>query len=257
MIYRNAHQIQDYLHKLFLKEGDLEHAHAHSSDLLWKRYVRDVDYISKKIRKGALLLDAGCGAGHISVYLKSIRHDIKIVGIDINKNLSWNMLKGRGCIFKKGNVLKTNFKDCEFDTIIAFGVIEHVNNEKKIGDTKKDLIFLKEMYRILKLRGKIYLVNIPSIKSFTEFLSDRMGIGSHEQKYGELEIRDLAKKSGFNLRNIILRDFIPAQLSRAIPLWEKISNKLSGILFFIDYIVCKTPLNYISQNYIVELEKVS
>jgi len=249
--------VQDLLYSLFVEERDYEHAHAHSSDLLWRRYVRDVDYISKKIKKGASVLDAGCGAGHIAAYLSAVRPDLNIVGIDIEVLSSWNLLRKNNCIFRRGNVLKTSFHRKFFDYIIAFGVIEHVNFDKAIGNTKKDYFFLKEMHRILKDGGSLFLVNIPSKNSLTEFISDKFGIGSHEQKYGKSEIYYLAHKSGFSVVEIRLRDFIPAQLGRISTSLETMFNKISNLLFFLDEIICITPLQFFSQNYFVELKKLS
>ena len=94
--------------------------------------------------KGHKLLDAGCGMGAFSPYVKLADY----CGIDISsENIAYAYKKYR-CNLVVGDILKTGFNDDSFDSLVSIEVIEHL--------TIDDLLeFLREVKRITKNGGKI------------------------------------------------------------------------------------------------------
>lgn len=71
-----------------------------------------------------LILDVGCGEGHITNLL--IRNGYDTIGLDLSKErLAYNIP------FIKGNIYRMPLKDNSYKTVIAVFVIEHLSNPKK------------------------------------------------------------------------------------------------------------------------------
>ncbi len=94
------------------------------------------------------VLEIGIGNKLIYNHLKEI--GIKIISLDINKNLNPD------CV---GDIRKLPFKNNSFDTVCAFEVLEHIPFE----DFEKSL---KELKRVSK---KSIVISIPVIRKGIEF----------------------------------------------------------------------------------------
>ncbi|MFH0987092.1 MAG: methyltransferase domain-containing protein [Candidatus Micrarchaeota archaeon] len=94
------------------------------------------------------VLDIGCGAGRISIYLQN--KGLDVIGIDISP-LAVKTCRIRG--LKKAKVMpieKLNFPKNSFDTIIMFG-----NNFGLFANKKKIKVLLRKMSRITAKNGQI------------------------------------------------------------------------------------------------------
>jgi len=105
-------------------------------------------WILKRMNKGSLCLDVGCGdsllgyilVSHFPLYLSI---DIKIYPIiAINPEIN----------FIKADITHAPFKSNLFNTIICISTLEHINNY---------VTAIYEMSRILKNRGKLH-ISVPS-----------------------------------------------------------------------------------------------
>jgi SAM-dependent methyltransferase len=94
------------------------------------------------------ILEAGCGAGRILKYLHQLNYNV--VGIDFIKT-AIDKIKRKDPKIKAftENILKTSFKDGEFDTILSFGLYHNF----KIKNVIKAL---SESKRILKDDGNLF-----------------------------------------------------------------------------------------------------
>ncbi len=108
-----------------------------------------------KLKKGELLLDAGCGYGTTACYLAKKYH-VNVVGIDINKyeidyarKLAEKENVDDKAKFKVLDYSHTSFKNKSFDGIFTVETLSHSPDVKKT---------LREFYRILKPGGKITLL---------------------------------------------------------------------------------------------------
>jgi ubiquinone/menaquinone biosynthesis C-methylase UbiE len=118
------------------------------------------------------ILDVGCGAGGKSMYYLSLGAK-KVVGIDVvehyreeSKALA-DELGVTGFEFVAGDAAKTNFEDESFDTVIMNDAMEHVAQPEAV---------LKEMNRILKKGGRLYVNFPPYYHPYGAHLSDLIGV---------------------------------------------------------------------------------
>lgn len=133
-------------------------------------------FAAKPYIKGDLL-ELGCGEGRGVELLAPLADSY--IGIDkieaVIKTLS---AKHPNYQFKSGVFPPFPFGDNQFDTVITFHVIEHI---------KKDEMFVKEIYRVLK-PGGIAVVSTPNIKMT---LSRNPW---HVREYTAKELTDLCSK---------------------------------------------------------------
>lgn len=226
-----------------------------TSDLVWHRFVTYLIFLARNLPKDGVVLDAGCGLGQNASGLKILRPDLEVLGVDICRTRVWKELKIFGCRLEKGNVLSLKFRNDTFDAIMSFGVMEHLNDEKPLGDSGKDLIFLKELYRVLKPGGKLFIFHLPNKLSWSEKMAELLGLWYHQQKYSEREIKILFKKTKFVDVKVSSHDLIPGQLGRVNKTLELLANSLAPFLTILDRALLKTPLSIFSQNFSIKAQK--
>jgi len=124
----------------------------------------DIPKISKLFKKQGVkkILDLGCGTGRHLVFFAKKGFDV--YGIDIAKqgieiSRRWLKKEGLKANLKISDVYKKlPYQDSFFDAIISIRVVNH----GKIEDIRK---LIKEMERILKPKGLIFVTTIKSEKS--------------------------------------------------------------------------------------------
>jgi 2-polyprenyl-3-methyl-5-hydroxy-6-metoxy-1,4-benzoquinol methylase len=167
------------------------------------------DIAQKYVNKSKFVLDIGCGAGTISLYLSS--RGINVLGIDISKraieeaNKSAKNLKLENATFEIIN-FPTEVPKGIYDLVLCFEVLEHL---------KDDTLALKNIYKLLKKNG-ILIISVPSKNAplyklgyATEF-DERVG---HLRRYTRYELLQKLKANRFEiietrLNEGILRNFL-------------------------------------------------
>ncbi len=105
--------------------------------------------------EGMNILDAGCGENK----LKDKFPRANFIGIDMGVgDKSWNY----GKIDIQGDLKQLPFKDNSFDLVISIVTLEHIDNP---------LVALKEISRILKKGGKLFLI-IPFMWEYHQIPND-------------------------------------------------------------------------------------
>ena len=103
-----------------------------------------------------LILDAGCGRGFYLWAMAKILPQATIWGVDINSRyltLAKKLAKDFPQVkIKKESLCSLSFPDNYFEAVVATEVLEHI---------KDDRIALKELFRVLKPGGRLYLT-VPS-----------------------------------------------------------------------------------------------
>lgn len=132
-----------------------------------------LDYTtSEEMFKDKEILDIGCGAAGKSLYYLSLGAK-SVTGIDVVEKYESEAyalqkeLGLSGFTFKLESASKMSFKDNSFDTIIMNDAMEHVS--------EPDLV-LKEVYRVLKPGGKLFVNFPPYNHPYGAHLSDVIGI---------------------------------------------------------------------------------
>ena len=154
------------------------------------------------LNKKMVVIDAGCGSGQHS--LKIAPFVKKVIAIDKdpgNLNIAERGAKQKNIKnihFVKGEIEeKINLAKNVGDLIILFDVLEHISKRQK---------FLKEVYRVLKQRGKIIVV-IPNIDTSWKRLQRKYGLFSysdpdHKIEYTQKTIRNELEKAGFIIEKV-------------------------------------------------------
>lgn len=139
-----------------------------------------------KLKKGAKILDVGCGPGTYTQVLSD--RGFKVCGIDFSKEMI-KIAKKRDSLhritYKQSSIYNLSFPNDYFDTVICIGVLQTTQNYKKA---------LNELYRVTKPGGNFYLdaLNKNSIKH---------ALGKDKQKlkrYYYSELSESCKRIGFS-----------------------------------------------------------
>ncbi|MEK3675532.1 class I SAM-dependent methyltransferase [Paenibacillus sp. FSL R10-2771] len=112
--------------------------------------------------KNLKVLDAGCGTGYGSLFMSQYAKEV--IGIDISQEtITWceeHYSDQKNLKFLQASLENLPFSDSEFDCIVIFEVIEHV-------DAQIQNMFLKEAKRILKPDG-ILIMSTPNRSIYTD-----------------------------------------------------------------------------------------
>jgi len=117
-----------------------------------------------RLARGKRVLDAGCGAGYGSAELAQAAHDV--VGIDCAieaVNFARANYRLPNLQFEQATCTALPHGDCAFDLVVAFEVIEHLENWRD---------FLLEVRRVLAPNGQ-FIVSTPNKLYYNE------GRGAH------------------------------------------------------------------------------
>ena len=123
-------------------DHDLPPSHKINYDSCARAYKQKIELFAKKI-KNKKILDFGCGFGNNTALFDHSNN--VVVGLDIHDIRSKNH---RDFTLKVYDGYDIPFKSNTFDIVVSFDVIEHIEH---------DLHSIKEMYRILKPGGQIFI----------------------------------------------------------------------------------------------------
>lgn len=129
-------------------------------------------YLSKKVK--GFVCDIGTGKGELALYLSKRKRVKKIFAIDISKDMLKKRRLNEKIFYLRGSAFFLPFKEEKFDFVVNSFVLRNVGLSKD---------FFKEMKRVLKKGGNIYILDmtrplfpyslifIPYIYIFTRILS--------------------------------------------------------------------------------------
>jgi ubiquinone/menaquinone biosynthesis C-methylase UbiE len=190
------------------------------NDLLW--------FWANGLNKCEKIIDFGCGSGYITYLLSSMNRSVigyeyvgKWVGQDVSikeyKNVLdyfHNLLKKRKSLdFKYYNSLPLNIKNESVNGVVMYAVLEHF--DKDILDST-----LKEIKRILKKDGFLFIGKLPRKYSYQEWLARFFGLKSHKNLFTKKMIFNLFEKYGIKVQKI-----------ESIGLFFNHPNKITNFLY--------------------------
>lgn len=212
--------------------------------------LNDLNQVEKTVSdRNCRILDFGTGCGIFAILLSKKYKEVYAIDTVDNKSqtdpnfkdtpqkqrIIWNDLeKEFGVKFSHYNGLYIPFPDNYFDAISTYAVLEHVSPE--------DLdIVMKELSRVLKKDGLMFVFKFPRKLSYTEHFMKLAGFGGHDLLYGDKEGRDLFLNDGFT----IIRNW------KSVLLFEYpglITNLIYYPLKILDNVFCRFPLDALSHH---------
>ncbi|MGQ9617985.1 MAG: class I SAM-dependent methyltransferase [Candidatus Aminicenantia bacterium] len=136
---------------------------------------------------GKKVLDVGCSRGNYVRFLLGKGYDA--YGLDIIYHREWEELKER---FKQGEINKLPYNDEEFDTLLLFEILEHLENPEGA---------LKEVRRVSK---KNIIVSVPDCELYPFMRESGLTFHhwidrTHLSYFTEKELKDKLREHGFEI----------------------------------------------------------
>ena len=147
--------------------------------------------------KDKTVLDIGAGGGGKTVFY-ALNGAKKVIGIDIEEGFIAEAkqfaekMHAENTDFKVENAEKTSFKENSFDICVMNDVFEHLSNPEKV---------LKEVHRILKNGGKVFINSPPYYHPYGAHLSDLIGIPYVHMLFPEPVLINAYKKLAKNTKS--------------------------------------------------------
>lgn len=209
----------------------------------------DLSVVKHHLSKNSKVLDIGCGKGHISVLLKKC--GFVVYGIDIEETEDeqlgilgdkwrldiWKEFKNKYNInYQYYSGKEIPFENGSFDAVVAYAVIEHVNNDR---------VFLQEVKRVLKKGGHFFIFRCPCRHAAMEYLARVVRLPYHKKLVDDKEIEQLLSSFNFKILKLERTDMIPGfPPYKIIKFW----NLCSPFFMTINKLLLKTPLSYFSHH---------
>lgn len=146
----------------------------------------------------SLILDVGTGTGNLlKPILSQINYKGRVVAIDYSEKMVFSA-KRKFSEIKNLSFMVTDahlmpFKDFIFDVVVCFGVFPHFDNKK---------MATKEICRILKSKGKLFIAHALSSKELREH-HRRAPEVSNDFLPEKEEMEELLKEAGFKVEKIV------------------------------------------------------
>jgi 2-polyprenyl-3-methyl-5-hydroxy-6-metoxy-1,4-benzoquinol methylase len=170
-------------------------------------------------RRGADLLDVGCGSGTLLGLLK--KRGFHSTGLDFSAEAADVAERENGVRVIVGSLKQAALPERSFDIVTLFHVMEHVTDPRQV---------LSEVSRILKSDG-VLVLQVPNIDSlqFRAFGAKWYGldIPRHVIDYSRKAITGLLNDCGFapvRIKHFNLRDNAPALVSSLFPSLDPVSR---------------------------------
>jgi len=155
----------------------------------------------------------------------------KIVNEIDDKKVAFNFYKS----------LPLNEDNGSYDGVILYAVVEHIDSDVE------EKVF-KELYRVLKPGGSLYIAKLPRRLSYQEFIARKLKMGSHINLFTRKKIKKLLKTYGFKTVRIE-----ESGLFFNHP--NKIINLLYPFLSVLEFVLKYTPLAFFSHDIRIVAQK--
>ena len=207
------------------------------SSLLTARYQRPAGQIT--------VLDWGCGKGQITYLLR--RRGFQVTSCDV-ESVAQDSAFGQDTpiidhfemsVIPLQLASELPFGDSSFDCIVSFGVLEHVPSDEDS---------MKELRRVLKPGGQLFITFLPYFLSWTQAAARRRGEAYHERLYSRRRVRELARGARFEVESVRFGQLFP---KNSVPLsWSRYLEPL-------DRVLCGfTPMRHFATNLEVVLTAI-
>ncbi len=150
------------------------------------------------------LLDLGCGDGVTELFFYKYRPGWRIDAIDISIK-SIEEAKSKNIPNTKFEVYNGDtipFPDNSFDIVFVAAVLHHI-------DTSLHHNFLKEAYRVLRPKGRLYVFEHNPFNPVTRYLVNTCPFDKDAKLLNHIYCRKLLEKAGFSISRLKFILFFP------------------------------------------------
>ncbi|OGM26996.1 hypothetical protein A2627_02405 [Candidatus Woesebacteria bacterium RIFCSPHIGHO2_01_FULL_39_28] len=216
-----------------------------------KKYFEKRDYLDLHLAEAIKLLaknqelmtilDVGCGTGLLTKFLR--KSGFNAYGLDPFANLPKNKY------FVKASAERLPFNNASFDLVTSISVIEHLTLRQVYG-------FLKEVKRILKPKGVIFLIT-PNFATPIRFFQGDKWFGysdpTHITFYTPKSAALLLKSYGFTNIKFMFKTKYNTPFDWDLP--DFIRRLPSPFKKFITYLLISTPISNLKNSFWISGEK--
>lgn len=200
--------------------------------------------------QAALIIDWGGLYGHITKILQSMGYE-NIFNYLLHKTPHYPFFEEGLQIPTRWGVDPNRFslESNSVDGFISSGVLEHVR-EDGIGNEE---MILREIHRVLKDRGLLFIWNLPAKLGTSELLAMLTGKWHHQYRYWKKEVLQLLRRADFDLLYFDKHKFFPGSLLTFIEkkmdplLLLKADNRLSHLF----------PFNLLARDFVLVARKLT
>jgi 2-polyprenyl-3-methyl-5-hydroxy-6-metoxy-1,4-benzoquinol methylase len=140
--------------------------------------------ISRYVSHQSRILEVGCGTGYVSRYMKKMGYHVECADLFLDA-LQFCKERDAGDFYYQYDLSDRLFIN-EFDSICAFDVLEHIDD---------DVMILKNLYNALKPAGTL-VITVPADMR----LWSSMDIyAEHKRRYSMQELRQKIERNGFKV----------------------------------------------------------
>ena len=127
---------------------------------IWEDYTSACDIIDEylTLQPGEKIIDVGGGTGLTAKVLRSKKQNDDIMIIDLSRSML-QKVKDPTLAVVQGDVTTFPLRDATFTLAILVNTIHHIN------ETKQQVV-LREIFRILKKQGRIFIIEISHPNTF-------------------------------------------------------------------------------------------
>lgn len=133
---------------ILMKDFDKAYKHYDNFMRLFNLYKVKEIHDALELKGNETIVDIGGGTGYLAKHL-SMYCD-KIYVLDESKNMLSKVENKHNIITIVGDATRTEFEQSTIDIVILSDVLHHIKNHKKL---------LEEVYRILKINGKLLIMD--------------------------------------------------------------------------------------------------
>jgi len=203
------------------------------------RYVKDSKFVAKLAKNAGVVLDLGCGQGHISYLLA--KQGCNVVASEVFDEepiyiSKFNSEDNENTIeYLPTNILNPNhaLEGRKFDIILLYGVLEHVPNFS---------LFLNKASELLTENGDLVIYQFPNRYSFFEKLNETFRKTSHDIRLSKQELRLLLNLNTFSVKEMKYHQFLPYNLNNFPTFIRKFYYSLGPLIRVIDSILYTIPI---------------
>lgn len=215
-LYRCCHCTHAFSHLEVMREFeryesnyyDIEHRRwfDHPNTALFAR-------IAAAIPAAASVLDAGCGRGDLLRYLKRVRPDLHLCGIDLSANHDCD-----GIQFMRGDIMQTEIRE-SFDAVVSLAVIEHISDVAGFVDRLRALARSGGIVIVMTVNESSLLYALARAGNLLGFplAFNRLYSRHHLHHFTRESLRTILRSRGFSVESEIVHNAplaaidIPAQ----------------------------------------------